>query len=422
MFGIGDTVRGVGVHSCHMSRVSLWLWLAVIVVRVGYALLATQIDPMLRADPLHGDAVVHDSMARRLAHTGEYRLEKGLMTAPAYIYAMAGVYALAGHAPIAVRLLNALLGLLTLWGLWRLAQQLAGARTANLALALGAFHPHLLMITGWLYTENLALPLTVWAVYGLYFGRGAGAAVGSGVLLGLLALTRANYLPFALLAAGWRLWRERAWRTPALTLAAAALTVAPYTAYISARYGAFIPIGLGGYVLLWANNPYADGGFDPMFLERELTLGGETKPIRAWLDAPDPVSRDRQAMRLAWQWVRENPWDWLRLLTRKVALTLSAFGLQNPDNRALARALRVADGVYWAFLVVAGYGLWRLRRTHAPFVGLGGLLIGWTLLTILLYAGGSRPLLPVQPILTLGAAVTLTARAQRESPTDCRTL
>ncbi|MDM7460132.1 MAG: glycosyltransferase family 39 protein [bacterium] len=403
-----------------MSRVSLWLWLAVVVVRVGYALLATQVDPMLRADALHGDAVVHDRMAWRLAHTGEYRLEKGLMTAPAYIYAMAGVYALVGHMPAAVRVLNALLGLLTLWGLWRLAQRLAGVRTANLALALGACHPHLLMITGWLYTENLALPLTVWALYGLYFGRGAGAAVGSGMLLGLLALTRANYLPFVLLAALWARGYERAWRTPALMLAAAALTVAPYIASISARYDAFIPIGLGGYVLLWANNPFADGGFDPMFLERELTLGGETKPVRAWLDAPDPVSRDRQAMRLALQWVRENPWDWLRLLLRKVALTLSAFGLQNPDSRALAHALRAADAVYWAFLVVASYGLGRLRRTHAPFVGLAGLLIGWTLLTILLYAGGSRPLLPVQPILTLGAAITLTTRTQRESLTESR--
>jgi hypothetical protein len=208
-----------------------------------YALLATHLDPLLRANPLHGDAILHDQMAWRLASTGEYQLDKGLMTAPAYIYLMAGVYALVGHAPIAVRLLNALLGLLALWGLWRLTHRLAGERAANLALLLGALHPHMLMITGWLYTENLALPLTVWAVYGLLAWRTGWGYAASGALLGLLALTRANFLPFVAIAGAWLLWRERDWRAPALAVATALLTVAPYVVYISARYGAFVPSG-----------------------------------------------------------------------------------------------------------------------------------------------------------------------------------
>ncbi|OYT69849.1 MAG: hypothetical protein CFK49_04345 [Armatimonadetes bacterium JP3_11] len=393
-----------------MGRAALWLWFCVAVLRVAYALLATQIDPLLRADPLHGDAVLHDRMAYRLATTGEYRLEKGLMTAPAYIVLMAGVYALVGHMPDAVRVVNALLGLLTLWGVWCFARRIAGERAANLALILGAVHPHLLMITGWLYTENLVLPLAVWAVYGLYFWRGRGGAVGSGVLLGLLALTRANYLPFALIAALWLLWRERRWQTPAIVLLTTGLTVAPYVVFISARYGAFIPIALGGYVFLWANNEHADGGFDPLFLERTLTIGGETKSTRAWLSASDPVARDRQAMRLALQWIREHPGAWLLLLGRKIALTLSAFGLQNPENRVVAAALRFADALYWLFLAWAVYGLWRLRRVEGQVAALIALFVGWTLVTILLYAGGSRPLLPAQPFLVICAAAVVSRR------------
>lgn len=393
-----------------MGRVALWLWFCVVVLRVAYALLATQIDPLLRADPLHGDAVLHDRMAYRLAMTGDYRLEKGLMTAPAYIVLMAGVYALVGHIPDSIRVVNALLGLLTLWGVWCFAKRMAGERAANLALILGAVHPHLLMITGWLYTENLALPLAVWAVYGLCFWRGGGGAAASGVLLGLLALTRANYLPFVLIAVLWLLGRERCWRTPAIVLLAAGLTVAPYVGFISARYGAFIPIALGGYVFLWANNEHADGGFDPQFLERTLTIGGETKPTRAWLSASDPVERDRQAMRLALQWIRENPGAWLLLLGRKIALTLSAFGLQNPENRAVAAALRFADVVYWLFLAWAGYGLWRLRCMERQVAALIVLFLGWTLFTLLLYAGGSRPLLPAQPFLVLCAAAVASRR------------
>lgn len=396
-----------------MSHFTRWLWLAVIGLRILYAPLATELDPLLRANPLHGDAVVHDRMAWRFASTGEYRLEKGLMTAPAYIYLMAGVYALVGHAPTAVRLVNALLGLLTLCGLWLLVRRLLNERAANLALMMGALHPHLLMITGWLYTENLALPLAVWSLYGLCYWRSSLGALGTGTLLGLLALTRANYLPFALLLTLWLLWRERNWRIPALVLTATLITIAPYVAYISVRYGAFIPIGLGGYVLLWANNEYADGGFDPHFLERELTIGGVTRKPTEWLDAPDEVERDRQAMRLALQWIRENPTQWLALLGRKIALTLSAFGFQNPERRAFTTALRLADGVYWLFLALASYGLWRLRQTNPQAVALIALLIGWTLFTILLYAGGSRPLLPVQPFLVLGAVAGVEARWHR---------
>jgi hypothetical protein len=307
---------------------------------------------------------------------------------------------------------------LTLWGLWRLTHRLAGERAANLALLLGALHPHMLMITGWLYTENLALPLTVWVVYGLLAWRTGWGYAALGALLGLLALTRANFLPFVAIAGAWVLWRERGWRAPALAVATALLTVAPYVVYISAQYGAFVPIGRGGYVLLWANNEYADGGYDPHFLERTLTIGGETKTTREWLDATDPIERDRQAMRLALQWIRENPAQWLELLGRKLALTLSAFGLQNPENRGVAAALRLADGVYWLFLALAGYGLWRLRTTNRAFVWLAALFLGWTLLTILLYAGGSRPLLPAQPLLTLGAAVGAVALWERQRPAE----
>ncbi|MCS7209886.1 MAG: glycosyltransferase family 39 protein [Fimbriimonadales bacterium] len=398
-----------------MSRVALWLWLAVIALRVAYAPLATQIDPLLRADPLHGDAAVHDQIAWRLASTGEFRLEKGLIVAPAYPCLMAGVYALVGHAPQAVRLLNALLGLLTLLGLWHLTRRVASERAANFALVLGALHPHLLMITGWLYTENLVLPLAVWSLYGLCYGRSGREVAATGVLLGLLALTRASFLPFALIGALWLLWRERNARMPMLVLGVALLTVTPYVAFISLRYGAFIPIGLGGYVLLWANNEHADGGFDPLFLERTLTIGGETKPVRAWLDAPDPVERDRQALRLAVRWIRENPTDWLALLGRKLALTCSAFGLQNPESRTTAAALRFADGVYWLYLALAGYGLWQLCRRERFAAPLFALFLGWTLLTILLYAGGSRPLLPAQPLLVLGTGWTLARFTERRS-------
>ena len=46
-----------------MSRATHWLWLTVIALRLAYAPLSTHLDPLLRANPLHGDAILHDQMA-----------------------------------------------------------------------------------------------------------------------------------------------------------------------------------------------------------------------------------------------------------------------------------------------------------------------------------------------------------------------
>ncbi|MEN3001122.1 MAG: glycosyltransferase family 39 protein [Armatimonadota bacterium] len=453
-------------------RWTLWLWAFVVVVRVGYALLAVQIDPFLRRDPLHGDAAVHDRIAWTLVSEGRYVYEKGLQVAPAYIWLMAGVYALVGHQPQAVRLVNALLGLLALAGLWIMSRRLFGERVANWTLLLAALHPHLLMITGWLYTENLMLPLLVWAITLSVLAvsnesNGAGWRWGLvGGLLGLLTLTRASFLPFILLVALWawrfsarpavplsrsvgeglgvrasvRLPRCRGFCAFALILLIACLVITPYVLYLHARFGRFIPIGLGGYVFLWANNPEADGGFKPG-LPETIRIGGREVNVRQAIASPDLVERDRKALRLALQWIRENPSAFARLLWLKTRLSLAAFGLQDPGNRRLAAVLRGADILYWLYLLIALYGFVSMGRAVAsrtdpiasssesisehihhfatsplrhfttspfrhfaisPFLWLLLLLAGWVWLMIWVYAGGSRPMLPLQPYLVPG--------------------
>jgi hypothetical protein len=175
------------------------------------------------------------------------------------------------------------------------------------------------------------------------------------------------------------------------------LVVAPYVGYLYGRYGHFIPVGLGGYTFLWANNPEADGGFRADFLELRMQVGGREVVVREWIASPDPVERDRKAFQLALQWIRENPTDFLRLLWLKTRLSLSAFGLQESGNRALLRALALADGVYWLYLALAHLGLFWGWRSRWREWGLVVVLEAWVWLTIWLYAGGSRPLLPIQP-------------------------
>ncbi len=400
-------------------------------LRLGYALLAPSLDPFLRNDPLHGDARAHDQIAWTLASEGRYEFVKGLQTAPAYLVLMAGVYSFVGHEPQAVRLLNGLLGILTLWGIFRLARRWLGERLAYWVVGLCAVHPHLLMTSGWLYTENLVLPLVVWAIALAVGARSYSDAVGVGLLLGLLALTRANFLPFIVLVALWwgllvlKRTNDSAPKVDYLgavvMLLTASIVMAPYIAYLYGRFGHFIPISLGGYTFLWANNPEADGGFRADFLELRMTVDGQMVRVRDYIASPDPVERDRKALRLAVDWIRQNPTDFLSLLWKKTRLSLSAFGLQEAGNRRMVQLLRLTDGVYWLFLLVAHIGfLWGVRG-HWREWGLVALLWGWIWLGIWLYAGGSRVLLPVMPFVVLffvrGVALIL-SRRQRPAHAD----
>lgn len=379
---------------------------------MGYVLVAPSVDPFLRRDPLYGDAKVHDTIAWTLASEGRYEYHKGLQVAPAYMWLMAGVYRLVGHKPQAVRLVNGLLSLLMLWGIWRIANRWLGERLAYWVVGLCAVHPHLLMISGWLYTENLALPLLVWAVERATAGWNWRNALACGMLMGLLSLTRASFLPFAGVVAVW--WVLASRRDPevsnrqAMPLGGAlvlvltvVLVVAPYVGYLWARFGHFIPIGLGGYTFLWANNPEADGGFRADFLQLRMRVGGQEVLVRDWIADPDPVVRDRKALRLAMDWIREHPSDFMRLLWLKTRLSLSAFGLQEAGNRQRVAMLRLFDGVYWLFWVVALGGLFYGWRTHWRVFSLPALLVVWVWFTIWVYAGGSRPLLLAMPFLTL---------------------
>ncbi len=396
--------QSMRLHMGQQKKATRWwaigFWCAVGAIRLGYPLLAPSLDPFLRQYPLHGDALVHDQIAWTLVSEGRYEYLKGLQVAPAYMWLMAGVYLLMGHEPQAVRLVNGLQGLLTLWGIWQIAWRWLGEKPAYWTVALCTLHPHLLMISGWLYTENLALPLLVWAlVFALRANRGR-EAVWAGGLLGLLALTRANFLPFALLVALW-CWGRYGYRPAVSILMATLLVVSPYIVYLYGRFGHFIPIGLGGYTFLWANNPEADGGFRADFLELRMEVGGQEVLVRDYIASPDPVERDRKALRLALEWIRQNPTDFLHLLWKKTRLTLSAFGLQEAGNRRLVRVLGRVDWLYWLFLLIALLGLVVGWRTSWREFSLPALLIGWVWLTIWLYAGGSRPLLPAMPFITL---------------------
>jgi 4-amino-4-deoxy-L-arabinose transferase-like glycosyltransferase len=170
---------------------------------------------------------------------------------PLYPFFLGAVYTVTGQGYDVARAFQAVLGTLTVALIGLLGLRLGGRRSAIAAMAIAAVFPPLILLDTSLVTETLFLPLVLGALLAALEAReraSRGWTVAAGVLAGLAILARANgaLLLLPLLALVWagRRSGRRGLTRPALLLAAAALTVAPWTIRNAAVMDEFIPVSL----------------------------------------------------------------------------------------------------------------------------------------------------------------------------------
>jgi 4-amino-4-deoxy-L-arabinose transferase-like glycosyltransferase len=180
-----------------------------LLVRVAYVLMAPQVDPILRRDPLYGDASGYHLLAVNLLKGLGLTWDGQMPTSyrmPGYPAFVALVYALLGVSPQAVGLVQAFLGALVCIPVYAIGNQLGGWRLAGLSALGVALHPILIYMTAWVYSETLFLLLMwlgIWALVRLISNPMWSLAVAAGVLLGLSVLVRSEIAWFPILLAGW---------------------------------------------------------------------------------------------------------------------------------------------------------------------------------------------------------------------------
>jgi len=157
---------------------------------------------------------------------------------PAYPVFLAAVYKVFGGHLIAARLVQALVGTLTVGLIGALGWVLFGRRVALVAVAIAAVYPELVLMDSALLSEVLYVPLTLAAVTAACLARRAERkscwAIAAGILAGLSILTRQNgfliLLPLFLLV--WVRPSGRGARdllAPAAMLVCAMAVVLPWT-------------------------------------------------------------------------------------------------------------------------------------------------------------------------------------------------
>jgi 4-amino-4-deoxy-L-arabinose transferase-like glycosyltransferase len=218
---------------------------------------------------------------------------------PAFPYFLAAVDTISGKSkrPAVVqpaRISQAILGTVTVALIGLLAFELFGETAGIAALALAAIYPVFIELSGALVAENLLTPLVVAALWSVLRARRSVNhrywwVAGAGVLCGLAALSHVNGL-IILIPLGLALWTVRprwsvkALAAPALLIALAALTIAPWTIRNAVELHSFVPISdetgitlVGTYNQLSANNhqvPYKWRLYAKLPQDRLLGLEG----------------------------------------------------------------------------------------------------------------------------------------------------
>ena len=388
------------------------------------------------------DAHDYDLHARSIASGhGFARIGPGpaRMTAfrpPGYPVFLAGVYALGGRrwtetpaGVVAGRVANALVGTVIVALIGLLSLRVFDRRIALAAMAVAAVYVPLILIGGALMSEPLFAALLLGALTAALHHRGSAHrcrwAVLSGVLAGLAILTRANaaILLLPLAVAVWDArprWSRRALLPPAVLVAVAVVTVAPWTVRNAVVLGRFVPVSTQlGTSLAGTYNDVARTDRDHPAAWRSLRRVPEyqylTGPSRWRRVSEAALEKDLRAVAL--DYAADHPGYVAEVAFWNTVRALDLAGLR--WSRHTASTVSVTPGwaeagvvVFWLVgaLAIAGALTTRGRRMPLPVVAVPALLY---LSVVFLAFETPRYRTGIDPFIVVLAAVALVAGRDR---------
>jgi 4-amino-4-deoxy-L-arabinose transferase-like glycosyltransferase len=421
----------MGGATRHAGMVIAGIVLAALVLRLG---LAAEVSPAT----IGGDPKVYDGIAVGLA-TGHgwsrpvhrpgagARRRPTALHPPAWPLLLGATYAVAVHAPaaphdrwLAGREVNAVLTSAGVGLVGGIGLELWGPVVGIVAASLAALYPPPAVLGVALLSEPLFVAFELAALLAVLRRRRSPHPwrwlAAAGVLTGLATLTRANgaVLLGPLALAVWTArprWSWRALAAPAVLVACALATVAPWTVRNALVLHHVVPVAtdLGQTVR---------GTYNPVSAANRFRWRGTHKlphSDRAAVNQPNEATRSAALTRLGLRYVRRHPvavaqaawWNTLR------EFDLQAGARGNLAGEVRSRALgRVSVAAFAAMAALALAGAFTARARRAPrFVWLIPVLM-W-LGTVLLAVNFSRFRAPLEPFFVLLGALAATAAGER---------
>ncbi|GER88520.1 hypothetical protein KDW_26820 [Dictyobacter vulcani] len=388
-----------------------------------------------------------------LADSLQYR-DIGLHLVQAHCFCLHGNIPTVGRAPLwpvligllslpsnphalSVRLFLCALDAGTCVLIYLFARRLLNAHWALIAGISASLYPNLFIYTGWLYSETLYTFLLTAFIYVLYCfqrERRLRQAVVSGLLVGLLALTRPNGLLLIGLCVVWLLvlaWQRHfnwkyALRMLVLVPALALLLIVPWTLRNYLVTQRFLPVATGdGTVLLGAyNDPVAQRSWDQMTWFNPLKSVPEVAksfPLYT-CDARCEMGREDVYKGHALQWMQTHLERMPGLLTAHLAdMWLPVAHESDLPTDRFADQLSTRVVLVWMAIVplptylLALLGLWYTRRRWRDFLFIYGVLL-LTIAQNIAFYGIPRFRAPIEPLLILLATCALPSLSKYVTP------
>jgi 4-amino-4-deoxy-L-arabinose transferase-like glycosyltransferase len=258
--------------------------------------------------PVVDDAAAYDQEARLLASgAGWAAIGKG----PVYPAVLAAVYRWISPSAQAVRILQALLGCVTVWLIFRLGSAVWNPRAGLMAAALAAAYPPSISYSGLLLTETVSALLVAAFLLALVRALqqpGARRWLLAGALGGAAILHREDFLVVVIAALAVSGWRARAAWGTALAGAAALLVVLPWTARNAVVHHRFVLVAPTFGQTLWVSAHPDDWQAYRMDDER----------FRSLVEGRSPAEADRLLRRESLAMIRDHPLSYLQLCLKRI--------------------------------------------------------------------------------------------------------
>jgi 4-amino-4-deoxy-L-arabinose transferase-like glycosyltransferase len=393
------------VQSVSVGRILIVLFLLAFLLRAVYALIAVAVDPILRGDPLMGDAASYDRIARSLMAGGGYGEvpnEPSAFWPPLYPVFLAGLYGVFGHELMLARIVNAAIGALVPVLVFLIGMRLFDRRVALLA-ALGATaYPLLIVLGAWAIPDGpyiVFVCLILLTMIEIQSRPRVQMYVVLGVLLGLAYLLKpvtAFFLPFLIpwfLLSLTTVTIGQRWKAGIITAMVLVLVLAPWTIRNYTVLGSpIVGSSNGGYTFYGANNPDAFGGHYEHFPARmpELSEGAE----------------QMEFYRRGAEWIISDPSGFLEVEVKKFRRLMSPLSISSSPQDLSVPGEQFIRFAYSLFLILALAGMIVLRRCWRST---GFLLVPLlaVLLSTAVFYGDARYTLPSVPVLLLWAALAV---------------
>ncbi|MCZ6727018.1 MAG: tetratricopeptide repeat protein [Acidobacteria bacterium] len=370
-----------------------------------------------------GDAAGYHAWAQRLA-LGDWLGSEVFYQAPLYPYSLAVVYSILGEL-WAPRIVQALLGALACSLLALAGQRLFSARAGLIAGLALAVYPTAIFFDGLIQKsvlDNLLLCLLLWLL-SRSMARPQPGPVGlwTGMTLAALMLSRENALVFLppivlWLALDARLARRQRMTAVAWLLGGMALLLAPVAVRNHAMGGGFhLTTSQFGPNFYIGNHAGASGVYQPLRYGRggvdyeRLDATNLAQEATGRTLSPGEVSNYWRGR--AFEFIREQPGAWLRLMGRKIALVWNAAEVEDTeDQTTYARSslvLRPALVFHFGVVAPLGFlGIWLTRHRWRELWLLYGMIAVYSSSVALFFVLG-RYRYPLVPLLLLFAGAGL---------------